>query len=387
MLGHLAPALLERFMRQYYFAVDADIGSSGVENFSLADLKALLGIAQEELDSLVFRDSQTLGGSGLRQALADRFVGGDAARVMVTHGSTEANFLIMSTLLAPGDEVVVLDPLYQQLYAVAEASGAVLKRWPMRVEAGFRPDLTELEGLLTPATRMVVVNFPHNPTGVTLTRGEQAELLRQVERTGAYLVWDGAFSELTYDEPPLPEPTLVYERALSMGTLSKAYGLPGLRVGWLMASPDILEHCAHLRDYTLLHLSPLIELLAQRAIEQADVLVGLRLTAAREQRRMTDEWIARHQGALDWVPPAGGVCGFPRFAEGVDVDRFCERLAEEHRVLLVPGSCFGQPQHARLGFGCSKAELVTGLDAVSHLLGEVLGREIPALQAAPAAKA
>jgi aspartate/methionine/tyrosine aminotransferase len=228
---------------------------------------------------------------------------------------------------------------------------------------------------------MVVVNFPHNPTGVTLSREEQAELLRQVARVGAYLVWDGAFGELTYGEPPLPDPTLVYERALSMGTMSKAYGLPGLRVGWMMGPPELLEHCAHLRDYTLLHLSPLVELLAQHAIEGADVLVARRLAAAREHRQMVSEWIAAEEGIAGWVPPAGGVCGFPRFHDAIDVDRFCERLAEEHRVLLVPGSCFGQPRHARLGFGCSRAELTQGLAATSRLLAEVLGRPAPALQA------
>lgn len=368
MLPDLEPALLERWMRHYYFAVDADIGSSGVENFSFRELRQRLGITHEELDRIVFHDSQTLGGEGISQALADRWTGGDTSRVMVTHGSTEANFLTMTSLLRPGDEVVVLDPFYQQLYAIAAGIGCSLKRWPLRWEQAFHPDLDELQELLSPATRMVVVNFPHNPTGATLTSAEQQALIRAVENVGAYLVWDGAFTDLTYDTPPLSEPTRLYPRAISMGTLSKAYGLPGLRVGWCLAPPEVLEGFAHLRDYTLLHLSPLVELLAQRAIEQAEELISLRLAAARKNLQLVNDWLAEHGDDLEWVPPAGGVCGFVRFRRPIDVDAFCHRLAQEHRVLLVPGSCFHQPRFARLGFGCPEAELRQGLDAVSALL-------------------
>ncbi|MCB1055195.1 MAG: capreomycidine synthase [Acidobacteria bacterium] len=356
-------------MRDYYFETDYDIGSSGVENYSMTDLYELTGLRREDLDAVVFHDSMTLGGDAARQALADRFAGGDVSRVMVTHGSTEANFLINAGLLEAGDEVLVLDPFYQQLYAVAEALGCRLKRWPMRWEDGFQPRMEDLDDLLTPDTKMVVVNFPHNPTGATIAADEQAELIRRCDQVGAYLVWDGAFSELVYDTPMLPEPPLVYERALSMGTFSKAYGLPGLRVGWCIAAPEVLEKFVRLRDYTLLHLSPLVELIFQKALEAGDVLVGKRLEQARGNRALLDGWIRAHSDFIEWALPAGGVTGFPRFKNGLDVEAFCHRLAQEKRVLLVPGSCFGFPEHARLGFGGSTAELEAGLDAIASLLG------------------
>lgn len=367
-LAGLEPALLERWMRQYYFAVDADIGSSGVECFSLRQLRELVGLGFEDLDQLVFRDSQTLGGEGVRRAIAERYAAGAIEGVMVTHGSTEANFLVMNALLRAGDEVVVLEPIYQQLYAIALGLGCRLKSWHLRPENAFRPDFTELEDLLGPRTRMVVVNFPHNPTGSTLTPAEQRELLARVARVGAFLVWDGAFTELTYDDPPLPDPHHLYERAVSMGTLSKAFGLPGLRLGWCLASPELLERFAHSRDYTLLHLSPLVELLAERAIDCADRLIGPRLATARRHRVRVGEWLAAHPEDLEWTLPSGGVCGFIRFRQALDVDAFCHRLADEERVLLVPGSCFHQPHYARLGFGCSARELETGLAATSRLL-------------------
>ncbi len=365
---NLERALLEEWMRKYYFQVEIDIGSSGVQDFSLAEIRRLLGLKVEELDALVFHDSQTLGGEGVREALADRWTGGKVERVMVPHGSTEANFLIMTALLEPGDEVVVLDPLYQQLYAIAKAKGCSLKRWRLRIEDGFRPSMEDLQLLITPETRMIVVNFPHNPTGVTLTREEQQALIRRAAEVGAYLVWDGAFTELTYETSPLPDPGLEYERAISMGTLSKAYGLPGLRLGWCLAAPDVLDRFVHLRDYTLLHLSPLTELIAERVIRHADLLVGLRLTSARANRDLLSRWMEASRELVEWVPPMGGVCCFPRIIPAIDVADFCERLAQKFRVLLVPGQCFGLPGHVRLGFGGSRESLEEGLSRLSEAL-------------------
>src|SRR5262249_9895126 len=160
----IAPALLERWMRQYYFDTDIDLGGSGTESFAMSEICSLVKLKIEDLGNVVFNDSQTLGGSGLREALATRWTRGDCGRVMATQGSSEAIFLVMNALLDAGDEVVVLEPAYQQLYAIAESLGCKLKRWQLRFEQGFAPNLEELAVLLNPKTRMVIVNFPHNPT-------------------------------------------------------------------------------------------------------------------------------------------------------------------------------------------------------------------------------
>ena len=363
----LAPALLEEWMRRYYFESDFDLGSSGVENFSFGELRERLGITCEELDAIVLQDSRTLGGEGLRRAIAGHLAQDRVERVMVTHGSTDANHMVMTALLAPGDRVLVLDPCYQQLYGIAAAVGCRLTRWPLRFERGFRPDFDELDELLTPDVKMVVVNFPHNPTGASISRDEQQRLLAAVDRAGAYLVWDGAFAQLTYDEPPLPEP-IDHPRAIAIGTLSKAYGLPGLRVGWCLAAPAVLEQLVRVRDYTTLHLSPLVELVAQRVLEHASELIAPRLAEARAKRDVVAAWVASQRGRVDWVPPRGGVSAFIRLLDVPDVDAFCVRLAQEERVLLVPGSCFQHPAHARLGFGCPRPALEEGLARLAKLL-------------------
>jgi len=296
--------------------------------------------------------------------------------VLVTHGSSEAIYLIMGTLLAAGDEVVVLDPCYPQHFSVAEGLGCHVKRWPLRFENGFRPDMSEARRIIVPGTRMVVVNFPNNPTGATLTVEEQQELLRLVEAAGSYLLWDGAFAELTYDQPPLPDPAAMAamsERVLSIGTLSKAYGLPGLRVGWCLAVPELLRQLVQTRDHMTLHLSPLVELVAERTIEHGDKIVAIRREQARRNLAILSRWLDEVSDLIDWVPPAGGVCAFirfRRFRESCAVDELCHRLARELRVLLIPGSCFGHLAHARLGFGDSTQSLCLGL---SRLLATLNG--------------
>lgn len=362
----VAPAHLEYWLRDYYFTAEIDISCSGVENYSFGELRQLFNITPEDLDSIVMRDSRTLGAPELRTAIGNRFCNGNAERVMATNGSSEAIFLIMHSLLEPGDEVVVLDPAYQQLFSLAESIGCEMKRWRLRFEDSFRPDMSEARRLIGPKTRMIVANFPHNPTGASMTPAEQDELIELAAKAGAYLVWDGAFTELTYDSPPLPDPGERYDRSITLGTLSKAYGLPGLRVGWCLAMPDILENFVRLRDYTTLALSPLVEHVATRAIENGDLLVQPRLAQARHNLELLVSWANSHSEFVSIVRPQGGVSVFMRVHGVADIEDFCRRLNDDYSVLLVPGTSFGQPDFVRLGFGCSTTELTTALSRLSE---------------------
>lgn len=359
---------LEEWMRLYYFDTELDLGSSGVSVFSLMDLRHLLNISQEELDAVVFHDSSSTGHLQLRQAIAQRWLHGDPEYVMVTHGSSEALFLVMNALLQPGDEVVVLDPCYQSFFSIAEAIGCQVNRWPMRFTQRFVPNLDELRSILSSRTRMVIVNFPHNPTGASLTPLEQQELIQLLRKDGIYCVWDAALRDLTYTTEPLPEPLLQYERAISVGTFSKAYGLPGLRFGWCLAAPAILQQCIRIRDYMTLHLSPIIEFLARIVVEKIDILLDIRLAQARANLDLLITWLQQNHQHVEWVPPQGGVTSFVRIKHLANTEEFCHYLARTQKVLLVPGTCFGYPEHVRLGFGCASAELVEGLARLSLAL-------------------
>ena len=363
-------ALLEHWMRQYYFNTKYDIGSSGVEPFSFGELRQLLELTDDDLNRIVFYDSPTLGGLDLKKAIADRWGSGDPDAVMISHGSSEAIYLTMNVILREGDEVVVLDPCYQQLSSIAESIGCRLKSWPLRSEHGFAPEIEEALSLIDSRTRMIIVNFPHNPTGVSISEATQQRLISAAAEVGAYLVWDAAFGDLSYNMPPLNSPTMYYDRAISIGTMSKAYGLPGLRVGWCIASPQLLSLYSHMRDYITLHLSPLVEQIACRTVQKADVLLAIRMEQVRTNLAILEDWMNNHRELVSWTPPQGGVCVFPRLLAVPDVEEFCHRLAGEYDVLLVPGTCFNNPQHVRLGFGGSTSSFQEGLSRLSDALSK-----------------
>lgn len=364
-------AKLEAWMRDYYHKVDYDIGSSGVRDLTMAEFRALCGFELSELDSMIFHDSESYGGSRLRAALADRWADGDADRMMVTHGSSEAIYLVMQLALEPGDEVIVVDPAYQQLHDIAASRGCRVTRWPLDAGHGFGADLARLRELARSRPRMIVVNFPHNPTGVSISPAEQKELVAIAAESGAWLVWDSAFGEITYTADPLPLPTW-YDRCIIFGTFSKCYGLAGLRVGWCMAPPALLAQMALLRDYIALYVSPLLEFFAEQAVRHADRIVALQREHASHNLALVREWAASLPQLVRFTPPDGGVVAFIELLGQPDVVTSCRRLAEEHRVLLVPGACFGDAyrNHARLGFGGTTAELTAGLSRLERVLRE-----------------
>lgn len=371
----IAIAKLEAWMRDYYHAVDHDIGSSGVRDLTLGELRAMCGFQPSDLDSMVLHDSESYGGQRLRAALADRWTGGDIDRMMVTHGSSEAIYLVMHLALQPGDEVIVPEPAYQQLHGIAQARGCRVTRWPLDPAAGFAPDLAALRKLATNGARMIVVNFPHNPTGRSITLADQRELVAIAEDTGCWLVWDHAFGELTYHADPLPLP-LGYDRCIGFGTFSKSYGLAGLRVGWCTAPPELLARMALLRDYIALYVSPVLEFFAEQAVRHADRIVARQREHARGNRQLLIDWAAQRPELVRFAAPDGGVSAFVELLDQPDVTRSCRRLAEQHRVLLVPGECFGDAyrNYARLGFGGTAAELAAGLERLERVLREDAGR-------------
>jgi capreomycidine synthase len=368
----IGSALLDDWMREHLLDASIDIGSSGVEPYQLRDLRELTGLDLASLDDVVLHHSPPAGRLDLRQAIADRWGTGDPEMVVPTNGASEANYAALVTVLNPGDHVVATDPAYHTLVSVPEFLGCAIRPWRLPPERGFRPDLDELAAILAGGEHPVaaiVVNFPHNPSGATLTEDELGRLVELAGQAGAYLVWDASFAELTYEAAPLPDPARRYPKALSVGTLSKAFGLPGLRFGWCLADPALIARVTRLRDQTTISVSQLTELFALHAVRRADALVGPRLRQAAANRQVLADWARENAEYVDLpVLPAGGVTAFPALRGHADTRDLCQRLSDEHRVLLVPGAAFGHPDRVRLGFGGPAAELARGLDLLAKAL-------------------
>ncbi|GIE36591.1 aminotransferase [Actinoplanes italicus] len=371
----LRPAPLEDWLRDYYFTAEIDISSSGVEPYSMTWLRQTTGLGYDEIDTLVFDDGYSLGAPPVRQVIADRWGDGDARKVMTTSGSSEAITLVLTALLEAGDRVVVVEPGYHSLVRFAEGLGCDTVTWRLDADAGFTPSLDELAELVDERTRAIIVNFPQNPTGVSITEPELRRLVAIAEGAGAYLLWDAAFADLTYETAPLPCVSTLYSRGIGFGTFSKAFGLPGLRFGWCLAPPEVLAGCVRVRDYTTLHVAPLIELLALRVLENADAFIGPRRERARANRELLRRWAQADPERVSLRLPDGGVAAFPRLLGLGDTYEFCDKLFLDRGVLVIPGSCFGAPEHIRVGFGGPTEALAEGLDRLSAALSDSSLRE------------
>jgi capreomycidine synthase len=362
------PAPLEDWLRDYYFTAEIDISSSGVQPYTMADVRAKTGLRNDEVDALEFRDGFSVGAPAVRAAIARRWGDGDPDKVMTTNGSSEAISLVLMSLLRPGDEVIVVQPGYHLLVEFAVGLDCVPRTWHLEAGDCWRPSPDSLAELVNNRTRAIIVNFPQNPTGASISESELSLLVSYAERAGAYVMWDAAFAELTYEADPLPDISKLYSRGISFGTFSKVFGLPGLRFGWCIGPSDVLCSCVRIRDYTTLHVSPLVELLALRVLENADSFIKPRLEQARTNRLIVREWAEASADQISLTLPVGGVAAFPRLEGLTDTWEFCEALLEQHGVLVVPGSCFGCPSHIRLGFGGETEKLRHGLDRLGTAL-------------------
>ena len=353
---------LERYFARYEFAVEHLLCCSDCESLSVGDLLALEPDAAERFSAHWLGYTESQGSPALRREVSQLYAAISPEHVLVHSGAEEAIFLFMQTELEPGDHVIVHWPCYQSLAAVASAIGCHVTRWKAREANGWALDLDELEQLFRPHTKALVVNFPHNPTGHLMPRASFLEMVEMVRSRGVTLFCDEVYRESEYRTADrLPAACDIYERAVSLGVMSKTYGLAGLRIGWI-ATPDsgILERMAALKDYTTICSSAPSEFLAELALRHRQTLVGRNVEIITGNLRLLDEFFDRSDGVFSWKRPDAGPVGFPRLLVG-DSESFCHRLAHEAGVLLLPGNVFDdRGNHIRFGFGRKGLEIGLG---------------------------
>jgi aspartate/methionine/tyrosine aminotransferase len=292
--------------------------------------------------------------------------------VLITAGAAEANYLAIMQLLQPGDEIVVESPGWPQAEVLAHAIGAHVVRVPRDEADNWRLPLDRLAACVTPQTRMIFLTNPNNPTGDLMNGDDIAELVRIADRVGAWLLVDEVYAGLEWDGPRAPSVAGMYARGITTGSVSKALGLQGLRTGWLIC-PDaqMVMDAVILRENSSEIMNIMGEVIAEVAMRPdryAFSMEQARQEGAANLARMND-WVAAQEG-LSWVSPRAGLIGLGRLPEGIDSDAFAKvLLAPPYRTFLLPGSCYDQPGHIRLGVGGGAGvNLDAGLERLSQAL-------------------
>jgi len=358
----------------YENLVEFNLSESGVRPLTprelIEDTDGLDGLLDQPLAY-----TQSNGTIDLRRAIASMYPNATIDHVEVTNGGSEANFITTFNLIEPGDEVVMLVPNYMQTWGLSRAFGGTIREWRL-VEDGeagrWRADLDELDALVTPRTKMIVICNPNNPTGARLTAADLDAVARAADRHGAWILSDEVYRGAELDGRFTDSMWGRSERVIVTSGLSKAYGLPGLRIGWIVGPPKVIASLWSYHDYVTIAPAALSDRMARVALQPDRRARLFERTRAilRKNLPLMEEWL-RDAGGFHWIKPEAGAIVYVRYDYQINSTVLVNRLREEKSVLVVPGDHFGMDGYLRLGFGEAPEYNRAGLDRLKELLSSV----------------
>jgi len=352
----IADFALERYFARWEFAVEHLLCASDVQAYPMRELLDLAdGETRALWADLTLGYTESTGHPLLRREIAALYDGLEPDDVLVFAGAEEGIFCLVNVLLGPGDHAVVTWPGYQSLYEIARAAGANVTLHELREDAAWQLDLDGLRRQITAATKLIVVNAPHNPTGMLPDRATFDGLVAIAEESGAHLLMDEVYRFLEFsDDDRLPAGTEAAERGVSLGVMSKSFAMAGLRIGWLATRDrDLLARCAAFKDYTTICASAPSEILALIGLRARETVLARSAAIVATNLERLDAFFETWPDRFTWVRPRAGSVGFPRLTvPGITIDDWAAGLVAAEGVLLLPGSQFGfGGNHFRLGFG------------------------------------
>lgn len=349
----IKPFKLERYFATYEFSAKYLLASSDCESTSIKELLALEEGSEEKLKELWLGYTESLGSPTLREEISRIYDSISPDQILVHSGAEEAIFTFMQAALEPGDHLIVHWPCYQSLFEIASSIGCQISNWEARVENNWELDVDELRILVQPNTKAIVINTPHNPTGYLMSPETYREVWQFAQSRGIFLFSDEVYRESEYDpSEKLTAGCDLGKFGVSLGVMSKTYGLAGLRIGWIATqNRDLYQKISHLKDYTTICSSAPSEFLAELALRHREKLADRSLEIITGNLALLDVFFARHPDQFSWIKPKAGPIAFPQLL-GQDVDSFCDRLVKELGVMLLPGTVYDHPgNHFRIGFG------------------------------------
>jgi aspartate/methionine/tyrosine aminotransferase len=353
---------LEIWFDEYQFAVECDIGESGMKFFSLKELEV-------NLDDVDLRYGYHLGHPELRSEIAKQYDRQDVENVAVTTGASESNFCVIAHLVGPKDHMIIEHPTYPSLYQVARSLDKNHSLFHTKWEEDFRPNMDELRKLVKPNTKLITLTHPGNPTGAVITEDEIKEAIEIAEDTGAYLMLDETYRDMMFDDPP-PLAASLSPNAISLTSMSKTWGVPGIRIGWAVGDEPIIEAIRAIREQITICNSSLGEAIAKDILIKKDKMLPMLRKSMLSNYKIVEDWM-NSQEWLEWVEPKSGVVCAPRLKRGGSTDELCKLLVTKYKTFTVPGLAMELEGHFRLGFGGEQEELIEGLERLGKALKEI----------------
>ncbi len=345
---------LEEYFAKYEFTVEYLLCSSDCESFSVKELLEFEDGSLEELSKLRLGYTESLGNPILRKEISKLYNKVEKENIIVFSGAEEGIFVYMNVLLKKGDHIIVQFPAYQSLFEIANAIGCEVTKWTMTDENEWELDLEFLESNIKNNTKCIVVNFPHNPTGYLISKEKYKKIIDIAKEKDIYIFSDEVYRFLEYYiNDRLPPMCDLYEKGISLGVMSKSFGLAGLRIGWI-ASMDssLLKQIASFKNYTTICNSALSEFFATLALRNKKAIINRNLGIIQNNLKLLDDFFEKYDNLFHWNKPKAGSIAFPKLVVNINIDTFCKDLLKSKGVLLMPSTNYDHGnKHFRIGFG------------------------------------
>ncbi len=372
---HIEPFHVEEWMNAYETGAKYNIAETCVDSISLDQLFVLTGQDKQSfLDEfcarrLTYGDIE--GAPQFRQGARRLYRSLEPEHIVPVHGASGANFHVFYSLIQPGDRVISVTPTYQQLYSIPASFGADLQLLPLEAEQGFLPDLGRLRQMAAEGVKMICLNNPNNPTGALMPNQMLSEIVEIARQAGAYILCDEVYRHLDQEDQWSESIADLYEKGISVGSMSKVFSMAGLRLGWIAcrdqeARRAFLSH----RDYNLISCGMFEEAVASLALAHQQAILDRNRSIVRTNLAILDQWVQK-EPLLSYVKPQSGATALVCYDLDIPSREFCLALYQQTGAFVTPGDCFGQPHSMRIGYACAKETLEQGLAAISAFLREI----------------
>jgi aspartate/methionine/tyrosine aminotransferase len=367
----ISPFGVEQWMNAHELRCEFNLAETCVESLTVDQLLTMTGKRHSILDELLPQKltyGAIEGSERLRATVCALFASHHAANVLITHGGIGANALVYQALVEPGDDVVAIVPNYQQHYSIPESLGAKVRLLKLQESAGFLPDPSELKQLVNGSTKLISLSNPNNPTGALLERAQLEEIVRIADSVGAYVLCDEVYRGTAQKGDTLtPSIADLYAKGISTGSMSKAFSLAGLRLGWIVGPKEVLRAAEIHRDYNTISVGMLDDYFAAIALENYEKILTRNRHIVRTNLAILDEWVGATR-EISYVKPKGGTVALLKYIHPILSRDFCLRLLDETGVLFTPGSALDMEGYVRIGYANHETVLREGLSKVSSFL-------------------
>lgn len=371
----IEPFKVELWMNEHEDKAVYNTGETCVDSISMDELFEIAELDKQETLNRLTQKRLTyghiFGNPKFKKGIASLYETIQEEDITTTHGAIGANHLVLYSLVEPEDEIVAVLPTYQQLYSIPASFRATVKQHVLAPENNFLPDLTELKKQVSQKTKVIIINNPNNPSGSLMAREMLTEIVAIAKEADAYILSDETYRGLTQADVESPSIADMYEKGISVSSMSKVWSLAGLRLGWIATkNQEALEQCLLHRDHNTISCGMIDEELAAIALANKDKLLERSQKIIRENLKVLDEWVAK-EPHISYVKPQAGTVTLLYYDFDRSSRELCLDLINNHGLLFTPGDCFEFENCVRIGYGCSTEELIAGLNKFSEYLASI----------------